>query len=115
MKTQKAFIMFIVCFLVVTSGASAFAEDWGYYKCTITKAGPAGNDFRALLNCTKIRGASTAETIHQWFEFHPYVTDDAAKVMTATILCALSTGSKVEALVYPGTMKSLWVLYLLPN
>ena len=115
MKAKKTLIMIMVCSLVVTFGTSAFAEDWGWYECTITKTGTGGSRFEVQLNGTKMSGASTAATINGWFEFHPNVTDDISKVVIATILTTMSMGCKVEALVVPGTTKSLYALYLLPN
>jgi hypothetical protein len=115
MKAKKTLIIILVCSLVVAFGTSAFAEDWGWYECSIVKAGTAGARYRVLLNGTKTRGDSTAPTINQWFEFHSSVTGDNEKVMIATILSVLSMDSKVEALVIPGTRKSLYALYCLSN
>ena len=106
MKAKKTLIMVLIFSLVVTFGTSAFAEDWGWYECTITKTGIGGSRFEVQLNGTKLSGASTAATIDQWFEFHPDVTDDISKVLIATILTSMSMGSKIEALVLPGTTRS---------
>jgi hypothetical protein len=115
MKAKKTLVVIMVCSLVFTFGTSAFAEDWGWYECTITKTGTGGSRFEVQLNGTKLSGASTASTIDAWFEFHPNVSSDISKVLIATILTAMSTGSKVEVLVIPGTTKSLYALYLLTN
>ena len=113
MKTRKKLIMVMVFSLVILFGTNAFAEDWGWYECSITKTGTGGSRFEVKLNGTKIKGASTAATIDKWFEFHPNVSEDIRKVLIATILTAVSLDSKVEVLVIPDTTKSLYALYLL--
>lgn len=115
MKAKKTFISVVGFVLLVMLGTSAMAEDWGWYKCTIVKTGTGGSRFEIKLNGAKFAGNSTATTINQWFEFHPDVSDSIAKVLIATILTAMSTGSQIEVLVVPGTTKSLYALYLASN
>ena len=115
MKTKRTLILVMVCSLVFAFGTSAFAENWGWYECSIVKAGIVGDSFKVQLKGTKIRGASTAPTISQLFEFHWRVMDGGEIVMIATILAAQSTNSKVEALVIPGNRKSLFALYCISN
>ena len=111
MKAKKTLIIIVVCSLVVVFGTSAFAEDWGWYECSIVSAGIGGARFLVQLNGTKISGNSTAPTIDQWFVFHSTITFSNKKVMIASILTALGADSKVEALVIPGTRESLYALY----
>jgi len=116
MNAKKILIMAMVCSLFVVFGTSAFAGEWGWYECTVTHAGVLGDGhYRIILNGTKMRGSATVETIDRKFDFHPDLTKDTQKLMYATILTALSTGSKVEALVDPTERVSLYALIAISN
>ena len=115
MKVKKAVIMAMVCSFIIVLGANAFAEDWGWYECTVVRAGTGGARFEVKLSGTKTSGASTATTINKWYEFHENITADISRVVIATILTATSNGFKVEALVIPDRTKSLYALYLIPS
>jgi hypothetical protein len=115
MKTMKTLIVVMVCSLVVTFGTSAFAEDYGWYECSIVKTGIGGSNYYVFLNGTKLSGASEAPTINTAFTFHPIVTDVQENQMIAAILTALNAGLKVEALVHPTITNSLYALYVRAN
>jgi hypothetical protein len=110
MKIKKIFLLSVVCVVTFLSVTDAFA--WGWYKCTVARAGVGGVRFEVQLSGTGISG--TSGSVNQWFEFHPDVTDEMRRFMVASILAAMNMEIQVEVLVIPGTTQSLYALYLSP-
>ena len=101
----------MVCGIFAFIGTSASAE-WGWYECTVSKAGVGGPRYEVNLSGSGIKG--TSGTVSGWFEFHPEVQSQA-NVMIANILTAISMDYKVEVLLDPEITQSLYAVYLLPN
>jgi len=104
----RILISIVVSAICLFSSNASAVDNWQWCECTVVKVGIGGGQYEFLLSGNYMNGS---DSVNAWFRIHPSSAQLQRDIL-AIALTAASLGKKVEVLLIPGVLESIYALYL---